>query len=74
MPIDREKELRKYRRLIGIVGLLSLVVTFGSYFVLVTYFPLVVAYVGSGALALPLLYVLWKLDSRYGDLQFRDDL
>jgi hypothetical protein len=74
MPIDRQKELRKYRRLIAVASLAALVAIFGSFFVLVTYFTLVTAYFGSAAVSLPFLAVLWRLDSRYGDLQFRDDL
>jgi hypothetical protein len=74
MPFDRQRELKKYRRLIAFLGLLSLVTVIGSYLLLATYFTLVVAYLGSAVVGVPLLFVLWRLDSRYGDLQFRDDL
>jgi len=74
LPIDRERELRKYRRLIALVSLSALVAIIGSYLLLATYFTLVVAYMGSAAASAPFLFALWRLDSRYGDLMFRDDL
>jgi hypothetical protein len=72
--MDRQKEIRKYRRLIELAGIAAIVATFGSFFVLATYFALIVAYMGSAAIGAPFLLVLWRLDNRYGDLQFRDDL
>ena len=74
MPIDKQKEIAKYRRLIAIVGVSALVVTLVAFLALLTYFTLLVAYFGSALVAVPFLLVLYRLDSRYGDLQFRDDL
>ena len=52
----------------------ALVCTIGSFFLLAPREPTIVAYFGSGALALPFLYLLWRLDDRYTELLFRDDL
>ncbi len=73
MPIDKERELRRYRRLIAAAAVGALVCTVGSFFLLAPHEPTMVAYFGSGATALPFIYVIWRLDDRYTDLLFRDD-
>jgi hypothetical protein len=52
----------------------ALVATLVAFLALLTYFTLLAAYFGSALVSVPFLLVLYRLDSRYGDLQFRDDL
>ena len=52
----------------------ALVGTFGSLFMLGTVFPVMIAYFISGAIGLPFIVLVWRLDSRYNDLLFRDDI
>lgn len=72
--MDRQKGLRKYRRLIAVAGASALVATFGSLLMLSFLFPLLVAYFGSALVGMPFLVLLWRLESRYSDILFRDDL
>ncbi len=72
--MDRQKELKKYKRLVAVAGASALVATFGSLFLLSFLFPLLVAYFGAALIGMPFLVVLWRLESRYSDIMFRDDL
>jgi hypothetical protein len=72
--LEKERELRKYRRLIAMAGAGALAVTFGSLFLLLSLMPLMVAYFGSALIGLPFLVLLWRLESRYSDILFRDDM
>ena len=72
--MDRRTELRKYRRMMTMAGAGALVVTFGSLAWFIRVFPPLVAYFACSAVALPFLVVMWRLESRYADLLFRDDL
>jgi len=72
--MDKEKELRRYKRLMAVAGACALVATFGSLFLLSSLFPLMVAYFGSAMFGMPFLVMLWRLESRYSDILFRDDL
>jgi hypothetical protein len=72
--LDKQRELRKYRRLMAVAGAGALVASFGSLFLLASFFPLLVAYFGSALFGMPFLVILWRLESRYSDILFRDDI
>ncbi len=72
--MDRQRELKKYRNLMAVSGIAALVATFGSLFFFSFILTPFVAYFGSSLVALPFIVVIWRLDSRYTDLLFRDDL
>jgi hypothetical protein len=72
--LEKETELRKYRKLIAMAGAGALVVTFCSLILLLSLMPLMVAYFGSALIGLPFLVLLWRLESRYSDILFRDDM
>jgi hypothetical protein len=72
--LDKQRELRRYRRLMTLAGATALIATFGSLYMLSLRFPLLVAYSGSALVGMPFLVLLWRLESRYSDVLFRDDL
>ncbi|MGA1975590.1 MAG: hypothetical protein ABSG92_08135 [Conexivisphaerales archaeon] len=72
--MNKQKELKKYRRYMVVTGLAAVVGTFGSLALFIALFPALVAYFGSSLVGLPFLLLLWRFESRYTDLLFRDDI
>jgi hypothetical protein len=60
--------------MMAVAGVAALAGTFGSLYFLSTVLPPLVAYFGSSLVGMPFVVLLWRLDSRYNDLLFRDDL
>ncbi len=57
-----------------ISGLAAVAAVISSLFFFGAIFPPLVAYFASSAVGLPFLVVMWRLNDRYTDLLFRDDL
>jgi hypothetical protein len=72
--LDRERELRKTRRLMAVFSVASLVATFGPLLYFGAFFTPWSAISVASLAGLPFLIVVWRLDGRYNDLLFRDDL